>query len=90
MTSKLQIEKLAARIELLAATVSPELHRPVEIWIVDEDRAWQPENPDHVISVAEMRAREVNADLVAMHIVYARNGRPVSKQTWLDTGGRHG
>lgn len=57
MASRAQIDRLAQRIEELAARFVPADESPPERWIVDGDRAYELSNPEQVITVAEMEAR---------------------------------
>ena len=56
MATRQQIDRLSQRIEELASRfVTPP--PPPELWIVDGDRAYQRNSPEHVITVAELEAR---------------------------------
>jgi hypothetical protein len=56
MATRAQIERLAQRIDGLAARFVASEPSP-ECWIVDGDRAYQPGNPTKVITVAELETR---------------------------------
>ena len=56
MASRAQIDKLMQRIEALAKRSSP-TEPPPEAWVLDGDRAYQRDNPEQVITAAELQAR---------------------------------
>jgi hypothetical protein len=56
MASRAQIDKLAQRIEALAARRASG-EAPPEAWVVDGDRAYQLHDPGQVITTAELQAR---------------------------------
>lgn len=56
MATRAQIDRLAQRIEALAARSAPSEPSP-EAWIVNGDRAYRRDDPEHVISAAELQAR---------------------------------
>ena len=56
MATRAQIDRLTQRIEALAARSVPS-EPPPEAWVLDGDRAYQRDAPEHVISAAELQAR---------------------------------
>ncbi len=72
MATKAQIDRLAQRIEALGGQTST-CFAPSEIWIVEGGKAWQRDDPERVITYAELQARP--AARVVMRIVHADNGR---------------
>jgi hypothetical protein len=55
MASKAQIDRIAARIEALAGRLTLS-EPPPERWIVDGHRAYQLDQPDQIITAAELEA----------------------------------
>jgi hypothetical protein len=61
MVTRVQIGKLAAAVERVAAKVE-ERHgtfEPCEKWVLDGDEAYQPDKPDVVLTAAELEARPI-------------------------------
>jgi hypothetical protein len=81
MASKAHIDRLAQRIEVLATRFVPPESSP-ELWIVEADTAYQPSNPEHVITYAELEAlptgRTSYPTRIKIRLVHADNGRPAA------------
>jgi hypothetical protein len=75
MVTRSQIGRLAQRIDALATRVGPPTPMVVERWIVERAKAWRLENPEAVISAAELAARRTAGARILSHIVHAKNGR---------------
>jgi hypothetical protein len=61
MASKQTIDRLSRSIEKLAHKVELRHGKfePVEQWVLDGDRAYQPGKPDVVLTAAELEARPI-------------------------------
>jgi hypothetical protein len=78
VASRAQITRLAQRIDALATHFAPSDHPepPAEHWFVESDKAWLGENPQHVITWAELEARPTAR--IVCRFVHADNGRPAA------------
>jgi hypothetical protein len=77
VASRAQIARLEQRIDELVARSAPSGPPTLgEHWFVEGDKAWMQENPQHVITWAELEARP-NVGIVS-RFVHADNGRPAA------------
>ena len=80
MASRQQIDRLSQRIEAFAAHVAPVDDPRPELWLVECDRAYQPSNPEEVITIAELEARPPTRTAfpgrIIVRFVHAKNGGP--------------
>jgi hypothetical protein len=76
MATKAQIDRLAQRIEALSGLTSTCFERQAETWIVEGDKAWPRDDPERVITYAELQARP--AARIENRIVHADSGRPAA------------
>jgi hypothetical protein len=73
------ITRLAQRIEDLAGrSTPPGPEQPGKHWFVDGDKAWLRENPQDVITFAELEARPTAGMRIVSRFVHADNGRPAA------------
>lgn len=75
MATRMQIARLAERIDALAARFAPP-EPPFERWVVEAGRAYQLENPEEVITYAELAVRPGRR--IEHIMVHADNGRPAA------------
>ena len=75
MVTRAQIDRLAQRIEALGGLTSTCFERR-ERWIVEGGKAWQPDDPERVITYAELQARP--AARIETRYVHADSGRPAA------------
>lgn len=80
MASRAQLNRLAERIDALATHLAAPDHNklPAEWWHVEGDRAWQSENPQQVITFAELEARPTARMRIVSRYVHAENGGPAA------------
>jgi hypothetical protein len=81
MATRMQIARLAERIDALAARFAPQAPEPPpEVWITEGDRAWPMRDPEHVINYAELEAlptaRTSFPTRMEVRLVHAKNGGP--------------
>ena len=77
MATRSQIGRLAQRIDAIATRMAPPPPpMAMEWWIVERDRAWERDNPEVVISAAELAARPTTGSRIVATIMHAKHGRP--------------
>ena len=77
MATRAQIERLALRIEKVARCAALQV-LPPEFWVVKGDKAWLCDDPERVISsaeLAELEARQPTRMRIVSRYVHAENGR---------------
>ena len=77
MATRSQIGRLAQRIDALATSVAPPPPpMTFEHWVVERGQAYERDNPEVVISAAELAARPTAGTRIVMTIMHAKHGRP--------------